>query len=114
MRKLIPLLVALTLSACSSLGNQAFSGESATFGGDNNILRNDVLKVVRTAEAASFNCRSIESVHSKINNAQKVHGRMQVRETWTVRACGQAHRYNIGLFEDARGETDFTVSLISR
>lgn len=113
MRKLLPLLAALALAACSSLGNQAFSGESATFGSDN-ILRNDVLKVVRTAEAASFNCRSIESVHSKINNAQKVHGRLQVRETWIVRACGQAHHYHIGLFEDERGETDFTVSLISR
>ena len=113
MRKLLPLLAALALSACSSLDNHASSGESATFGGDN-ILRDDVLKVVRTAEAASFNCRNIESVHSKINNAQKVHGRMQVRETWTVRACGQAHRYNIGLFEDERGETDFTVRLISR
>ena len=64
--------------------------------------------------AASFNCRNIESVHSKINSAHKVHGRLQVREVWTVRACGQAHRYNIGLFEDARGETDFTVGLISR
>ena len=113
MRKLLPLLVALTLSACSSLGNQAFSGESATFGSDN-ILRDDVLKVVRTAEAASFNCRSIESVHSKINSAQKVHGRMQVHEVWTVRACGQAHHYHIDLFEDERGETDFTVRLISR
>ena len=113
MRKLIPLLAALALSACSSLGNQAFSGESATFGSDN-ILRDDVLKIVRTTEAASFNCRNIESVHSKINNAQKLHGRMQVRETWTVRACGQAHRYHIGLFEDERGETDFTVNLISR
>ena len=113
MRKLIPLLAALALSACSSLGNQAFSGESATFGSDN-ILRDDVLRIVRTAEAASFNCRSIESVHSKINNAQKLHGRMQVRETWTVRACGQAHRYHIGLFEDERGETDFTVRRISR
>ena len=113
MRKFIPLLAALALSACSSLGNQAFSGESATLGSDN-ILRDDVLKVVRTAEAASFNCRNIESVHSKINSAHKVHGRMQVREVWTVRACGQAHRYNIGLFEDARGETDFTVGLISR
>ena len=113
MRKLLPLLAALALSACSSLSNQAFSGESATFG-SNNILRDDVLKVVRTAEAASFNCRNIESVHSKINNAQKVHGRLQVREVWTVRACGQAHHYHIGLFEDASGETDFTVSLISR
>ena len=104
MRKLLPLLLAaLALAACSSLGNQAFSGESATFGSDN-ILRDDVLKIVRTAEAASFNCRNIESVH----------GRMQVRETWTVRACGQAHRYHIGLFEDERGETDFTVRLISR
>lgn len=113
MRKLLPFLAALALSACSSLGNQAFSGESATFGSDN-ILRDDVLRIVRTAEAASFNCRSIESVHSKINNAQKVHGRMQVREIWTVRACGQAHHYHIGLFEDERGETDFTVNLISR
>ena len=76
MRKLIPLLAALALSACSSLGNQAFSGESATFGSDN-ILRDDVLKVVRTAEAASFNCRNIESVHSKINSAHKAHGRLQ-------------------------------------
>ena len=113
MRKLLPLLAALALSACSSLGNQAFSGESATCGSDN-ILRDDVLKVVRTAEAASFNCRNIESVHSKINSAHKVHGRMQVREVWTVRACGQAHHYHIGLFEDERGETDFTVRLISR
>ena len=113
MRKLLPLLAALALAACSSLGNQAFSGESATFGSDN-ILRDDVLKIVRTTEAASFNCRNIESVHSKINNTQKVHGRLQVRETWTVRACGQAHHYHIGLFEDARGETDFTVNLISR
>ena len=113
MRKLLPFLAALALSACSSLGNQAFSGESATLGSDN-ILREDVLKVVRTAEAASFNCRNIESVHSKINSAHKVHSRMQVRETWTVRACGQAHHYHIGLFEDERGETDFTVSLISR
>ena len=113
MRKLLPLLAALALSACSSLGNQAFSGESATFG-SNNILRDDVLRIVRTAEVASFNCRNIESVHSKINNAQKVHGRMQVREIWTVRACGQAHHYHIGLFEDERGETDFTVRLISR
>ena len=39
---------------------------------------------------------------------------MQVREIWTVRACGQAHHYHIGLFEDERGETDFTVRLISR
>ena len=113
MRKLLPLLAALALAACSSLGNQALSGESATFGSDN-ILRDDVLKVVRTAEAASFNCRNIESVHSKINNAQKVHDRLQVREIWTVRACGQAHHYHIGLFEDERGETDSTVRLISR
>ncbi|WP_210385343.1 hypothetical protein [Eikenella sp. HMSC071B05] len=59
-------------------------------------------------------CRNIESVHSKINSAQKVHGRLQVREVWTVRACGQAHHYHIGLFEDERGETDFTVRLVSR
>ena len=113
MRKPFPLPAALLLSACTGLGSLAFSGESATFGSDN-ILRDDVLKVVHTAEAASFNCRNIESVHSKINSAHKVHGRLQVREVWTVRACGQAHRYNIGLFEDARGETDFTVLPVSR
>ena len=113
MSKLRILIAALTLSACTSLGNQAYSGESATFGGDN-ILRNDVTNTIRTAERISFDCRQIQSVRSKILNARKVHNRLQVREEWTVQACGKTHRYQIALFEDARGETDYTVRLIAR
>lgn len=113
MRKPFPLPAALLLSACTGLGSLAFSGESATFGGGN-ILRDDVLKAVRAAEAADSGCRNIESVHSKISSANKVRGRMQVREVWTIRACGQTRRYRIGLSEDARGETDFTVLPVSR
>ncbi len=113
MPKLRLLLAALALSACTSLGNQAYSGESATFGSDN-ILRNDVTNTIRTAERGAFDCGQIQSIRSKILHARKVRGRLQVREEWAVQACGKTHRYQIGLFEDARGETDYTVSLISR
>ena len=110
-----PILFAVIfiLSACAGISNQAFSGESATYGGDN-IVRNDVVAVIRLAERSAFNCRRIESVHSKIIQARKVRGRMQVQEVWTVRACGKSHRYRILLREDERGETDFSVGLPSR
>lgn len=107
------LVVIFVLSGCAGISNQAFSGESATYGGDN-ILRNDVAAVIRMAERSAFNCRRIESVHSKITRARKVRGRLQVQEVWTVRACGKSHRYRILLREDERGETDFSVGLPSR
>ncbi|OAM29067.1 MULTISPECIES: hypothetical protein [Eikenella] len=113
MPKLRILLAALALSACTALGSQNYSGESATFGGDH-ILRNDVTRTVLTAERAAHNCSQIQSIRSKVLQARKVRGRWQVREEWAVQACGKTHRYHIGLFEDARGETDYTVRRISR
>ena len=101
------------LSACAGIGGQAFRGESVTYGSDN-ILRNDVMAVIRTAERNAFNCRRIESVDSKITQARKVGGRMQVSEVWTVQACGELRNYPIFLREDERGETDFNVELPSR
>ena len=101
------------LSACAGIGGQAFRGESVTYGSDN-ILRNDVMAVIRTAERNAFNCRRIESVDSKITQARKVGGRMQVSEVWTVQACGESRNYRIFLREDERGETDFNVELPSR
>ena len=97
------------LAACATLGT-TFSGESATFGGDN-ILRDDVLAVIVKAQLSLNNCREINAVESKILSAKIVDGRRQVQEEWTVTACGKPQRYPISLREDAQGETDFTVGL---
>ena len=104
-------LSACLLSACAA-GGIAFSGESATFGGDN-VLRNDVLAMVRRFEQDSFGCRKVKAVASEIVNKRKVRGRWRFDEVWQVSACGTVRRYAVLLREDAQGETDFSVTLAS-
>lgn len=99
----------LAIAACASISGGKFSGESATFGG-NNILRNDVFELIKKWERSAFSCNAIESVHAKIDDLKRVEGRLRVLETWTVNACGKSHDYRINMREDARGETDFGVS----
>ena len=100
----------LLLTACASLGGTEFTGESATYGSDN-ILRNDVLNTVNQYERAAFDCRHVSAIHSRINQITKPEGRLSVKETWTVTACGKQHDYHISLRQDERGETDFSVGL---
>lgn len=104
-------LSACLLSACAASGI-AFSGESATFGGDN-VLRNDVLAMVRRFEQDSFGCRKVKAVASEIVSKRKVRGRWRFDEVWQVSACGTVRRYAVLLREDAQGETDFSVTLVS-
>lgn len=101
-------LSTLLLSACAASG-VVFSGESATFGGDN-VLRNDVLAMVRQFERYTFGCRRMSAVASEIIAKRKVRGRWQFDEEWRISACGTVRRYSVLLREDAQGETDFMVS----
>ena len=81
------------------------------FGGDN-ILRNDVAKVIKQWESAAFLCQNIKAIDAKISDVKRVKGRMQSEEVWTVQACGQVHHYNVRMHEDERGETNFNVSFL--
>lgn len=109
MSKYAAVFCILALAACAGMGGGKFSGESATFGG-NNILRNDVYELIRKWERSVFSCNTIERIHAQTDDLKRVEGRLQVLETWTVSACGQTHNYRINMREDARGETDFSVS----
>ena len=96
-----------SLAGCAGLGQVAYHGESTTFGGDN-ILRNDVTRMITVQEGA-MNCRNISRINAKVDRAARRNNRWVVQETWIVHACGKTHRYTVSLREDARGETDFSV-----
>ncbi|MDO4640769.1 MAG: hypothetical protein Q4A84_03575 [Neisseria sp.] len=103
---LIPVVI---LSACASLSNTQFTGESASYNNDN-ILRNDVFAAIKRNENLAFQCRKINSVNAVINGASRPNGLLYVTETWTVQACGKIHAYDVTLRQDAKNETDFGVS----
>lgn len=111
MKRLWLLPVAAVLSACTGISNSQFQGESLAFGGDN-ILRGDVIRVIQLWEKGAFSCQKIDGVNAKIMDVKRPLGRVQAQEMWTIHACGGTHQYSISLREDARGETDFSVSLI--
>jgi len=102
---------AVAVAECALGGGIQYGGQSATFGGDN-ILRNDVAKVIKQWESAAFLCQNIKAIDAKISDVKRVKGRMQSEEVWTVQACGQVHHYNVRMHEDERGETNFNVSFL--
>ena len=85
----------------------AYHGESTTFGG-NDILRNDVTRMIAVTEAAQ-GCREIQRIAAQVERVTRPENRWLAQETWRVQACGKTHRYDVLLREDERGETDFSV-----
>lgn len=102
------LLLFLPLLASCAATVGSFTGESATYGGDN-ILRDDVTRVIRQWERSVNGCTKIDVVDAKVIRAQKVNGRFWIEEDWKVTACGKSTRYPVSMKEDEKGETDFTV-----
>lgn len=100
----------ILLSACSAINSSLFTGESATYHGDN-ILRNDIFANIQRIERLKNECSSIQSVNSRIENITQTDGRANVHEVWTINACGQTREYPIYMREDAQGETDFTIRI---
>lgn len=100
--------IPLFFTACASINTVQFSGESATYGGDN-ILRDDVFAEIQRIEQLTQQCQKITAVNSQIIQAQQIDSLWQVQELWTISACGNSRDYPLELRQDAKGETDFTI-----
>ena len=111
MKRYAATLCSAILASCALVGGIQYGGQSAAFGGDN-VLRNDVAKVIKQWESAAFLCQNIKAIDAKISDVKRVKGRMQSEEVWMVQACGQVHHYNVRMREDERGETNFNVSFL--
>jgi len=75
-------------------------------------LRNDVMKNVNLFFKVQESCSSINNVQTKVANVNKS-GTGKIigaDELWTVNGCGKSVNYDIRLKNDAKGETDFSVS----
>lgn len=85
-----------------------FSGSSLT----DSTLRNDVMKNVNLFFKTQESCSSINNVQTIVANVIKAGtGKiMGADELWTVNGCGKSVNYDIHLKNDAKGETDFSVS----
>lgn len=86
-----------------------FAGNSVT----DSTLRNDVVRTVRPLFQINNSCNSIDNVQAKVVNLKKTTAGKIVgaNELWTVNGCGKSANYDIRLQADAKGETDFSVSL---
>lgn len=111
MKRYAAILSSAILASCAFVGDIQYGGQSTAFGGDN-VLRNDVAKVIKQWESTAFLCQNIKAIDAKISDVKRVEGRIQSEEVWTVQACGQVHHYNVHMREDERGETDFNVSFL--
>ena len=85
-----------------------FSGNSLT----DLTLRNDVMTTVSLIFKAQESCSSNNNAQTKVANVNKSGtGKiMGANELWTVNGCGKSINYDIRLQNDAKGETDFSVS----
>lgn len=111
MKRYAAILSSAILASCAFVGDIQYGGQSTAFGGDN-VLRNDVAKVIKQWESTAFLCQIIKAIDAKISDVKRVEGRIQSEEVWTVQACGQVRHYNVHMREDERGETDFNVSFL--
>lgn len=97
----------LLLGGCATTSG-LFNGQSTTFDGDN-ILRDDVLRDIQKIERLAHECGDITAVNSEILDAKQINGLWQIKEQWTVQACGQSRIYPLELREDANGGTNFSI-----
>ena len=86
MKRYAAMLSSAILASCALVGGIQYGGQSAAFGGDN-VLRNDVAKVIKQWESAAFLCQNIKAIDAKISDVKRVKGRMQSEEVWTVQAA---------------------------
>ncbi len=98
----------LCLSACTGL---SYSGQTVA----DAVLQNDVGRDVQKYFRMATGCGRAEQIQMRPQGAEiTANGRIiEVREVWQVRGCGRSMDFPVRMRPDARGETDYSITVRS-
>lgn len=122
MKILLPLAIFLCATAAPAIASDPqFSGQTTVKG----ILRDDILRTALMADLVvildqnpKFECRSINSVHTKVVDESSVPAASRISakdagyEIWDLDLCGRVDSVVIALSHAKDGGTDFSVNYL--